>query len=190
MTDRALRVDRAVVALLGLLLLVGGVLALVRSAGGFGDRAAKGRVITDGYASLAERYSPWTWVVLAVAGLLVALFGLRWLLAQLRTDRLRSLDLEPDDTHGATTLQASAVTTAVTEEVESYRGVRGASASLLHDERRPHLVLQVDVDDRADVAAVRQRVEQEALAHVQQALELDGLTTELVLRPGGARRRP
>lgn len=190
MTGRALRVDRTVVALLGLLLLAGGVLGLVRSAGGFGRAAADAALVTDGQVSLAERYSPWTWVALAVAGALVALLALRWLMAQLRTDGLRTLDLEPDDAHGTTTLQSSAVSTAVREEVEGYRGVSGASASLHDDPHHPRLELRVDVDDRADLVEVRRRVEQEAVAHVRQALELDTLSTRLVLRPGGARRRP
>ena len=98
------------------------------------------------------------------------------------------VELEPDPRKGATTLRPSAVTTAVCEEIESYRGVRGARARLLHDERHPDLVLDVDLDARADVAATRARIESEAVPHTRQALRLDDLPTRLTLRPGSARR--
>ena len=182
------RLNRVLVALLGLLLLAGGVLALVRSFGGFGARLADDRLLTDAQTRFAERASPWFWVAVAAVTLLVALLALRWLLAQLRSDRIGDLELEPDPRKGATTLHPGAVATAVCEEVESYRGVRGARARLLHDERSPDLVLDVDLDDRADVAATRRRIESEAVPHTRQALGLGELPTRLTLRPAPARR--
>ena len=59
---------------------------------------------------------------------------------------------------------------------------------LLHDERHPDLVLDVDLDDRADIAATRRRIETDAVAHTRTVLGLDDLPTTLTLTPTGDRR--
>ena len=181
------RLNRLLVALLGLLLLAGGVLALVRSFGGFGARLTDDRLLTEGHTRFAED-NPWVWIAVAAVAVVLALLALRWLLAQVRSDRAGTLELEPDPRKGATTLHPSAVTAAVCEEIESYRGVRNARARLLHDERHPDLVLDVELDDRADIAATRSRIETDAVAHTRTVLGLDDLPTRLTLTPTGARR--
>lgn len=181
------RLNRVLVALIGLLLLSAGVLTLVRSFGGFGARLADDPLLTQAQTRFVEDSSPWSWIVVAVVGVLVALLALRWLLAQLRTDRIGTLDLEPDPRKGATTLHATAVTTALREEIESYRGVTSARARLLHDARHPDLVLSVDLDARADVAATRARIETTAVAHARQALGLTDLPTRLTITPARGR---
>lgn len=181
------RLNRVLVALLGLLLLAGGVLALVRSFGGLGARLADDRLLTEAQTRFAER-NAWFWLAVAAGAVVVALLALRWLLAQLRSDRIDTMDLEPDPRKGATTLHPSAVTTAVCQEVESYRGVRNARARLLHDERHPDLVLSVELDDRADIAATRTRIETHALAQVRAVLGVSELPTRLTLSPTAARR--
>lgn len=183
------RLNRVLLALLGLLLLAGGVMTLVRSFDGFGATLADDPLLGGPQERLFDEYSPWAWIAVAAVAALVALLALRWLLAQLRTDRVGNLDLEPDDRRGTTTLHPGAVTTAVCEEIESYRGVRSASARLLHDPRRPELVLHVDLDPRADIAATRRRIEADAVAHTRQALDLDELPTRLVLRPAAREGR-
>ena len=182
------RLNRFLVGLVGLLLLAAGVLALIRSFGGFGARLADDRMLTKTQTRFMEDSSPWSWIVVAVVGVLLALLALRWLLAQLRTDRLRTLDLEPDPRKGATTLHAGAVTTALCEEIESYRGVTNASARLLHDARQPDLVLSVALDARADVAATRSRIETAAVGHARQALGVAELPTRLTLKPAPGKR--
>ena len=99
-----------------------------------------------------------------------------------------TLDLEPDPRKGATTLHPSAVTAAVSQEIESYREVRNARARLLHAERHPDLVLDVGLDQRADIAATRARIEIDALAHTRTVLGLTVLPTELTLTPTADRR--
>ena len=182
------RLNRTLIALLGLLLLAGGVLTLVRSFGGFGPDLADDPLLPGAATSFAERYSPWFWIAVAAGAALLALLALRWLLAQLRTDRIGTMHLEPDVRRGDTTLHPSAVTTAVCEEIEGYRGVRSASARLLHDPRTPDLVLNVDLDERADIGATRRRIETEAVEHTRAALELPELPTRLVLRPAATAR--
>ncbi len=182
------RLNRTLIALLGLLLLAAGVLTLIRSFGGFGPDLADDPLLSGAETLFAERTSPWFWIAVAAVAALLALLALRWLLAQLRTDRIGMMHLEPDVRRSATTLHPSAVTTAVCEEIESYRGVRAASARLLHDPRTPDLVLDVDLDDRADLTATRRRIETEAVEHTRTALDLPALPTRLTLRPSTALR--
>ena len=58
------RLNRVLIALLGLLLLAGGVLALVRSFGGFGARLIDDRLLTEGQTRFAER-NAWFWIAVA-----------------------------------------------------------------------------------------------------------------------------
>lgn len=175
------RRDRLVLAVVGLLLLAGGVLILLRSFGVFGTGVARHRLLTDGQSRFFDQ-RPWAWALVGAAGALVALLALRWLIAQLRSDRIGAFELEPDPRHGTTVLPAAAVTRALAEEIEGYRGVRSASARLLHDPRHPELLLRVNVEDRSSASAVRTRVEQAALPHAQQAVDLPELPTRILLR--------
>lgn len=186
MGSSADRLNRTLLILLGLLLLAGGVVSLVRSFGGFGTRYARDSMITRAEGRFVDRNGAWVWTVVAVVAVVIALLALRWLLAQLRSDRVGHLDLEPDDRLGATTLQSSAITTAVCEEIESYRGVASAKARLLHSAEQPDLVLEVKLDERADIAATRTRIEQEAIAHARQSLDEPDLRAELLLKPAAA----
>lgn len=177
------RLNRIVVFLLGLLCLAAGVVIFVRSFGGFGDDRAQAPLITERTSSFVDRNDVWFWWVVAAVALLLALLALRWLLAQLRTDRMGHVDLESDPRRGATTLHSGAVTNAVCEEIESYRGVRSAKARLLDAKRQPDLVIEVALDGRADIAATRARIENEAIAHTRQAMDRPDLSVQLTLRP-------
>ena len=66
-------------------------------------------------------------------------------------------------------------------EIETYPGVHAASARLAGGRDRPVLHLTVATEDRADIAALRERIDTEALPRLRQALDLDHLDAELVL---------
>ena len=74
------------------------------------------------------------------------------------------------------------LTAAVSGEIKSYHGVRQAGARLLHDPRSPDLTLSVAVNDRADLAALRQRIEEEAITHARHAVGREELPVQLQLR--------
>jgi hypothetical protein len=173
MSARVNSVNRTLLALLGLLLLVAGGLGLAYSFGAFGtgQRPVLPQPMRD-YA----RDQGWFWW--AVAGVC--------LLAQLRTDRVGRLDLTTDDRDGLTTLHAGAVTDAVEAEIEGLRGVAGASASLL-ERRGRRLTLAVDLAEYADIAEVRQTIEDRVVAHARQALDDPDLLVDVELRPGRTR---
>lgn len=76
---------------------------------------------------------------------------------------------------------AAAFSEAVVEEVENYLGVRNAEARLIGDATRPDLVIETCPEQRADLSALRRRIENNAVAHARQALDAPRLRVILDL---------
>lgn len=175
------RVNRTILILLGLILLAAGVLGLVLSFGGFGAQPAESPVLPEQLRSFADQ-NAWFWWVVALAGVLLALLALRWLLAQLRTDRVSRLDLTDDDRAGVTTVHTGAVCDAVEDEARTFRGVSGATAHIRG--ARDTMDLRVDLTDRADIADVRSKLEDVLVPHLRQALDDPHMPVDIELRLG------
>lgn len=182
MRSRVDLVNRVVLTLWGLLLLAAGSLGLALGFGAFG---AAPRVLPDGVRSYA-REQGWFWWAVAGGCLLLALLGLRWLLAQLHTDRAGRLDLTHDDRDGLTVVYASALTDAVEAEARALRGVSDASAQL-RDQRGRRLALAVGLTDYADIAEVRAALEGQVVGHLRQAVDDPELPVDVQLRFGASR---
>ena len=165
MNPRADRGNRAVLIVIGLLLTAAGGLGLALSYGAFGLGRARQPVLTPATRDFVHRNHGWFWLAVAAAAVVLGLLALRWLLTQTGTDRV-----------------ANALTAAVSGEIESYHGVRQAGARLLHDPRSPDLILSVAVNDRADLAALRRRIEEEAITHARRAVGREVLPVQLQLR--------
>ena len=175
--------NRVALTLLAVLLLAAGGLGLALSFGAFGDpeQPLLSRDLRD-----FARDQPWFWWAVAVGCLLLALLALRWLIAQLHTDRVGRLDLTTDDRDGLTVVHARALTDAVENETETLRGVSGASAHL-RDARGRRLTLSVDLTDYADIAEVRRALEDRVVDHARQAIADPSLPVDIELRPAAAR---
>ncbi|MCA0144003.1 alkaline shock response membrane anchor protein AmaP [Blastococcus sp. LR1] len=183
MSSRVNGVNRTILALLGLLLLAAGGLGLALGFGAFGDGDQP--VLPQPVRDFA-RNQPWFWWAVAAVCLLLALLGLRWLLAQLHTDRIGRLELTTDDRDGLTTVHTSALADAVEAEAESLRGVAGASAHVL-DRGGRRVALAVDLTDYADIAEVRQALEDRLVSNMRQALDDPQLPVDIELRPSRTR---
>lgn len=175
------RLDRFLLTVLALALTAAGVLALLVGLGVFGDRMRDQPVFDNFVSRYVGDNGSWLWPVIALAVLVLGYLALRWLIAQLRPTGVRTIQLEPGSTTGHTDLAGAAVTDAVTDEINSYRGVAGTSARLVGDELDPRLQLRVQLDSRADVASLRQRIETDAVAHARQALDDSQLPVQLDL---------
>ena len=186
MSARVNRVNRTLLGLLGLLLLLAGGLGLALSAGAFGSAAPADQPVLPSQARRFAEDQPWFWWAVAAACLLVSLLALRWLLAQLSTDRVGTVDLTTDDRDGLTTVHGGALTDAVEAEAQGVRGVTGASARLL-DRGGRRLSLAVDLTDYADIAEVRRTVEDRVVAHARQAVDDPELPVDVELRPSASR---
>lgn len=175
------RLNSVVLTLLALALVLVGAYGLTRGAGGFGASRADDPVLTDGVRDFVSRNSDWFWPLAAVIALLAAWLGLRWLLAQLRTATVGHLPVRADGP-GHTHLSGSGATSALARDIEDYPGVRRASARLVGDHPIPEVEVTVDVHDDADLAAVRHRIEEHALARFRSALELTQLRSRIHIR--------
>ena len=191
MSSKTARGNRIGLAVVGVLLLAAGGYVLARSLGAFGTEQADAPVYAERTASWIHAQQPWIWITLAGIGVIVALLALRWLLVQLRTDRLgriamdTDLALDPDDDGdlgaGRTTLPTSALTTAIGQEIDGYPGVRAVTVHVAGRPDRPELRLEVTIDSDADPARIRTRIVDEAIAHAKAALDTEFLPTQLLL---------
>lgn len=197
MSSRTSRGNRIGLGIVGLIALAAGGYLLARSLGAFGAGPAQEPVYTDPVATWIHQHS-WIWIALAVVAVLIALLAVRWLLVQLRTERLGRVDIAParatagpELPAGSSILPASALTTAIGREIEDYPGIRSVRAFLTGAPDQPALHLKVVIDADADVARVRQRIVGGAIANARIALDDPQLPAQLqlaVARPVTDRR--
>ncbi|WP_034590610.1 alkaline shock response membrane anchor protein AmaP [Hamadaea tsunoensis] len=175
------RTSRVVLLLLGLLMVAAGLAATLASSGVYGNAWAARTLTGNPVGTYAGAQGRWLWPVVGVVALAILVLALRWLVAILfGTDRVRDLAF-PTGSRDRVVLAASAVSEAVAAEVEGYRGVRTARARLVGSDEHPELALRVETDIDADLAAVRERIEHDAVAHARQALDRPELPVRLDL---------
>jgi hypothetical protein len=176
------RINRSMLLLLALLLLAAGVAGGAASIGAFGSTTQHSPLIANRIGAYIGVNGDWLWPVAAVAALILVLLALRWLLALLfSTDRSGDLLIHSDRSAGRTTLAAGALTEAVVEEIEGYRGVDSARARLVGDPDEPALIVTATLEETADLAALRQRIETGALTHARSAVGNPSLPAQLDL---------
>ncbi|WP_329244844.1 alkaline shock response membrane anchor protein AmaP [Actinoallomurus sp. NBC_01490] len=170
---RTTRANRFGLAITGLILFLGGLTAAVRGAAFVPHHlgAAHVPVIGRFVRAFADAHL-WFWIALAAFAVSIAVLALSWLGAQARRPTLRTIRVEPDTRHGATTLSAHAVTDALEEDLNADPYVRRATAGLTGSRARPHLLLGVTVDPDADPVAARSSIH-EAVARARRALGND-----------------
>jgi hypothetical protein len=176
------RTNRITLSLLALLLIAAGLGAGAASLGLFGRATEHSRLMANPAGRFFGAQGEWLWPVLAAAALIVVILALRWLAAVLfSTDRSADLPIPRAGRPGRTILVPGALTDAVAGEVGSYRGVDTARARLIGDPGRPRLVVTAVLEETADLAALRRRIETEALTHARTALDNPDLAVQLDL---------
>jgi hypothetical protein len=177
------RSNRVTLILLAVLLTAVGAAGGAASVGAFGTRVPHTPVIDNRVGSYIGAQGLWFWPAAAGLALIVVLAALRWLLALLfSTDRSGDLTFPEDRSAGLTTLDAGALTEAVRQEIESYRGVHAARARLIGDPDDADLVVTATLEETADLAALRQHIESGALAHAREAVGNPSMPIHLDLR--------
>lgn len=116
------RGNRLGLGVLGAILLVGGAAALAQTQGLFVSGSQHNPLLTNSESRFARENITF-WIALAALAAIVTVLCARWLLTQLRRDSVRSLQLEPDRSQGATRLPSGLVTGAVEDEIATYPGV-------------------------------------------------------------------
>jgi hypothetical protein len=177
--------NRTGLIVLGLLLCAAGAAALARGLGVLGTKAAQQPLLTDDLAVFA-RENAWFWPVVALTGLLVAIIGLAWLLAQFRLNRLRRLRLE-SSASGVSDIGGRTVCDALAEQVMRHRGVEKAGAVLRGPVEAPKLDMQVSTSNAGEWRKLVTSLHDTDIPDVRRALGLDRLPA--VVRLGFTRSR-
>jgi hypothetical protein len=176
------RTNRSILLVVALLSIAAGAAGGAASVGAFGTATEHHPLIANRTGAFIGTQGDWLWPVAAAAAAVLVLLALRWLLALLfSTGRSGDLPIPTGGSAGRTTLAARSLTEAVAEEVESYRGVNSARARLLGDPAEPGLVVVATLEETADFAALRQRIETGALTHARSAVGDPSLAVQLDL---------
>jgi hypothetical protein len=176
------RTNRTALIVFGSLVLLAGAAGMLTSVGAFGNAFSKHALFVNQVGTYIGKNGAWVWPAAAGVCLLIALATLRWILALLvSTDRAGDITLPGGKDHGTTKLPPTALTGALTGEVGSYHGVDSVRSRIIGDPASPQLVLSVTATPAADLRALHQRLESEALAHTRQALGRQDLPVQLDL---------
>ncbi len=179
---RADRVNRAVLSVLGALMLIGGAVGLAYSLGAFGkDRSTK-PFLSDQLRRWVRDNQKWFWLVVIAACLVLAALALRWLLFQAKPQSsVGDFSFPLNEGEGKTSVSARAVVDAVVADLSDQPGVRKAGARL--SQQDPLVVdAWVDYDSASYVPAFRQSVQEQVLPRLQRCLEVEDAVVNLELR--------
>ena len=186
--NRPARLNRTLLLLVAVVLLLIAAFALFTAFGVLADRLT-GLPARD--ATLTPTaISPPAWVSYAtlLVAVVVGLLALRWLLAQAqRRPKTSTWNLESDPAQGATRLAAQAAVGPLVDEIETIPGVHRASARLSGVPTRPILHIVVGTEDSANIQAVRRQISGEAIPRLRQALDLEHLPADVLIRLDDAR---
>lgn len=176
------RADRTVIAAVGVVVGVLGILVLA------GDGATMGLdepavLLGRATRSIDDRRALWLGLATVAAAVLV-LVGWRSLVrALLHPPRPAPIELT-DGPRGRTRLEPAAIERAVRADLRHVAGIRSGRVTLRATGPRPRLRVQVTLDPAlADVAAVRAAAEA-AYGRLVGCLGLEGVRAELVVRVG------
>ncbi|GLW89679.1 alkaline shock response membrane anchor protein AmaP [Actinokineospora globicatena] len=169
--ERPSRLNRVLLATTGVVLLAGGGFALATR---FGVLEVLG---PDDH--LVVGYTPppmWVWYATAACAIVLGLLAVRWLVAQvIRKPKTHPWRFDTDG--GRTELAASAATTPLLAETETYPGVLAARGTLAGTRDNPVLALVISTEHDAEPHAIRHALAKRGVPRLRQALDLDTLPT-------------
>lgn len=187
-TRTMLAIDRLATLLLAVVLVVGGAAACwwwsgasISALGGTLPGTSDTSAVTD---VVGQGWYPWASIV---AGVVLVLLGLYWILRHLHRTGVRKLSLEGSDTSGRLQVAASEAAGAAATALTSTVGVRSASGVVVRDRNQLVARLNATIDPGADLSLVARRCD-EVSGQLRQVLERDDLRCRVELSVGRGRR--
>lgn len=174
--SRSYRGERSLVALVGLLALIGGVLAVVVGKGWLGGFRAQ-RPLLDPIAVdfLGKQPEIAKGVAIGV-GVLLLVLGLIFFFRALRPERHPDLVLDDSPEHRLT-ITSGALTDALASDCSAVDGVGGARAVLVGAPDDPTLRLYISLQEGTDVRTVWHEIESGVLHRARECLGVERLPT-------------
>ncbi|MEU6127970.1 alkaline shock response membrane anchor protein AmaP [Saccharopolyspora sp. NPDC047091] len=186
---RSLGFERWLLGVLGLVLLLAGAAALVVGAGWLGRFRAQRPVLDPLLTQWAGGNRPLAFGVAIVAGIVLALLGLWWLLRALRPEGRPDLRLH-GDAESSATITSHALTEAMRADAESVTGVTRARVRMAGTDQRPNVRLTLALQEGTNVRHVWEELDAKVLSRARRALDVDALPTAIRLQlDRGARQR-
>ncbi|MFI9380800.1 alkaline shock response membrane anchor protein AmaP [Kutzneria sp. NPDC052558] len=174
--NRPARLNRTLLALLGIVLLAAGAIAAAAHFARIGPLAPDSAVLPD-----LGRPPAWTPTAVGAAGVIIGLLALRWLLAQFGRGP-KTHTWQHTEESGATTYRPTIAVTPFEDEVAALPGVRSAAADLGGTRDAPTLALLVTAEPDADLRSIRQALAADVLPRLRQALDLDAVAATVEFR--------
>ena len=178
MRQRSGLLNRALLAVIGLVVLLAGIVAALIALGllarittaigiGLGVPVTSSKVLGPGVGAFFDQP-----VAVGLLGVILGVIGLAWLMAQIpRTNAAKPFRLQDDAARGLTICRADVLTDAVEADAEHLLGVVDASAVLRGTARQPELTLKVTVNDRTDIQRLLHSLQAETAARLVSAME-------------------
>ncbi|MBF6174868.1 alkaline shock response membrane anchor protein AmaP [Nocardia blacklockiae] len=176
--NRPARLNRTLLALLGVALAAAGGYLIVAWTGRLSWADQNGTLVPGTAA-------PPLGVLIGIAAgaVLLGLVLLRWLAAQTtRLPRWTSWRIGDTDAAGTTVLDSGIAAEPVVADIEGYPQVRSVTARLSGPSGAPELHLVVTAEPDADLAALRRRILEHAVARLREALEVEIVPVTMELR--------
>lgn len=116
----------------------------------------------------------WLIVVIGVAGVVLALLGLAWLIAQLpRTNAAKPFRLHDDANTGLTRCAPDVLSDAVEKQIEGLTGVHRATAVVRGTASAPELAIKVTASDRAELQQLIAQIQDRVVGDFCRSLDVD-----------------
>ena len=188
MRQTAGTLNRTWLTILGILLLAAGTALLLQASGTLhtllNSAAAWRSVVTgDLQAFFAQ---PGVAAVVLIAGVIIGVLGLLWVIAQIpRRNSAGAYRLHDDGSLGFTLCDPAVLAAAVEKQINTLPGVVTSAAQLRGTANAADLTLKVTVNDRADVRDVIHRIQTTTLPELSMALEAPLQTSRLQIDVSG-----
>lgn len=181
--------NRIILTLVGLLLTLAGLgWALVLAEPFLGLAEQMGLAVPSGRIFTLPITGVWAALALGVVGLIVAVLGAWFALRQIpaRTS-VSAYTWHPstDQAQGTTSVDASALSQAIADDATGLSGVAQTKVVLFGAAASPEMLMQLTIDDRADIHSVLTSLEKAVIPNAQEAIGTPLHHVGIRIRTGG-----
>lgn len=164
------RINRAMLAVIGVLVVAAGIVIVLHSSGALGSARASSPVVSSPTAQWYAANGDWLWPTVGVVGLVVIGLSVWWISAQLRTRGSERLELGRTP-HGALSVSVSHLEDCIEHDATRYDEIRRARAKVSVEDDVVLVALTLSVGPPYDVARAIARVTGTVLPHLAVTLD-------------------